>query len=235
MPVTSSGGTGGRPTPSVMYASFKVETEAGEGPALLSFQNDTKFSMSFWLSQAVFLAVPEGSTVGPQLAVSAAVEVETTTGQHKDNACVRSPIAKVLGPAELEPGLAYTMSVALDEAIGFVGTLTEAPTLPFVAVRAQVFDRTSDGFVPSRVELDTEGLRETRSLRLTTYDEGRTMYQLAGAEALITTIRFTAGNGERFVGTEPITLGGSAGYTVTVADEPVDRAGAVVALKKTTE
>ncbi|MBK8999799.1 MAG: hypothetical protein IPM35_29120 [Myxococcales bacterium] len=230
-----SGGSGGRSTPSRLYASFVPAAEPGDGPALVWFQNDTEFSMSLWLGQAAFLAIPSGQTAGPQLAASAAVEADTTTGQHKENACVRLAIAKVIGPSELAPGLAYSMSVSLDETLGFVGTLVEEPTPPFVAVRAEVHDSTSDAFTPSRLQLTLSGGRAASTVRFVTYDDGRTTYQHAGPGELTAAVTFTAGNGDRFVGSEPVTVGGVSGYTVVVDRAPVDRSSAVVPLNKTME
>lgn len=234
-PEAPLGGSGGRPDAAVLYASIVAEGKPGEGPALVSFQNDTKFVMSLWLAEAVFIAVPSGATLGPELAASAAVEAETTTGQHKDNACVQFSISKVIGPSMLEPGRSYSMSVVLDEAIGFVGTLSEGPMVPFVAVRAQVFDRTSDAFRPSRLVLDVRGARETRSVRFATYDEGHTLYQHAGSGELSAAISFVAASGKRYVGTEPVTVGGTPGFTVVVDEAPVDRAAAVVPLNAKAE
>lgn len=230
-----SGGSSGRPPPSVYYASFVAETQPGEGPALVFFKNDTKFIMSLWLAQSAFIAVPSGSTAGPKLAASAAIVADTTTGQHKENACVVFPIAKIDGPKELEPGLSYSMSIALDAALGFVGTLSEAPAVPFVAVRAEVLDRTSNAFKPSRLAFTPQGLRDTQALRFITYDKSPTPYKYAGPGKFSASISFVAGNGDSFAGSEPVTLTGRAGFTVVVDDVPVDRAAAVVPLNKANE
>ena len=83
--------------------------------------------MTLWMEQAAFVAeIPPGTTAGPMLAASAAVETDTTTGKHIENACVQfAGIAALSGPTELTPGKHYSMSIAFTEGVGFVGVLTE--------------------------------------------------------------------------------------------------------------
>lgn len=221
--------------PSVLYASFIEETDAGEAPALLAFQNDTKFIMSLWLGQAEFIAIPSGLSVGPELAASAAVETDTTTGQHKNGACVKFPIHKFDGPSVLEPGQSYSMHIALDPELGFVGALTEASPQPFVSVRAKVFDPTSDSFHPSKLHLDLLGENpEGRggSPSFTTYDENRTNYVNAGTSAFAAQLRFSAGNGKRYAAADSVEIPIAPGYTVEVGVEPRAGAVAVVTLEE---
>lgn len=219
--------------PPVLYASFVAETTAGEGPALVTFQNDTKNVMSFWLGQAEFIAVPSGWQVGPELSASAAVETDTSTGKHMPNgACVKFPMAKFVGPPVLDPGQGYFMVLALDLELGFVGTLTEAAAPPFVGLRAKVFDPSSDSFNPSRLRVELVGsgpARSTPSPLFTTYDENRTSYKYVGEGPLAAELTFSSGSGQRYAG-DPVEVSGAPGYTVVVDDESVADAAAVVTL-----
>jgi hypothetical protein len=222
--------------PSVLYASFIEETDAGEAPALVAFQNDTKFIMSLWLGQAEFIAIPSGLSVGPELAASAAVETDTTTGQHKNGACVKFPINKFDGPSVLDPGQSYSMHIALDPVLGFVGSLTEEQPRPFVGVRAKVLDPTSDAFHPSRLHLALLGNHPDGrggSPSFTTYDENRTNYVNAGTTAFTAMLTFSAGSGKRYAAAGAVEIPVAPGYTVEVDVEPRAGAAAVVALEAT--
>lgn len=220
----------GPPPIDVFYASFVPETAVGEGPASLHFHNDTEFTLSFWLGQAAFVAIPAGSKVGPELSASAAVEVDTTTGKHIENACVKFPLNKYVGPAQLEPGSHYSMAVSFDSGSGWTGTLTETSGLPFVALRAKVFDPSAYGMRFSTVGLKLEGERGGRRLSWATYDQYPTYYAFAGPGWFRGTLRFVAGDGRKYASSESIELGEAPGYTIVIDDEAIPDAALVIAL-----
>jgi len=228
--VGDAGGAGGSSVASkTMQASFVAETEAGAGPAMLTFVNDTNVLMSLWLGQAIFIAIPQGQTVGPALTVSAAVEDDTTAGEHVEGQCVQFRLKKYVGPAGLTPGKHYSMSVTYDAVNGFVGTITEIAPQPFVAVRAEIHVPITSTFDPPPVlTLNLSGQRGPTEFSV--YNANPTNYVLAGLEQFSTKLTFVDRFGTRFKSANRIKLGGAPGYTVVVADQAVEGAEAVVPL-----
>lgn len=231
--VGDAGGAGGAGGASVasktMQASFVAETEAGAGPALLTFVNDTNALMSLWLGQAIFIAIPQGQTVGPALTVSAAVEDDTTAGEHIEGQCVQFRLKKYVGPAGLTPGKHYSMSVTYDAVNGFVGTITEIAPQPFVAVRAEIHVPITSTFDPPPVlTLDLSGQRGPTEFSV--YNANPTNYVFAGLGQLSAKLAFADRHGTRFEAAGRVVLGGAPGYTVVVADQAIEGAEAVVPL-----
>ncbi len=222
----SSGGSGatvggGGSVGDDVYVSFVAETVAGEGPALLSFDNDTDLTTSLWLADAVFSGIPPQTIVGPKVAASVQVALDTTTGKHVDGACVQQKMSSYSGPEALDPGKHYVMKMTFDSVQGFAGTLTEGAEIPFVALRAKVFDPTSNAFQPSVLTLAVPKERTIDVLHWETIDENRTSYSYAGPGTFSgETIRFTSGSGVRYQSNEPYEISGAPGYSVVVAHEP---------------
>lgn len=226
----AAGGTGGAGAVAskTMHASFVAESKAGAGPALVSFVNDTNVLMSLWLGQATFIAVPQGETVGPALAASAAVEDDTTAGEHVEGQCVQFRLKKYVGPAGLTPGKHYSMNVTYDAVNGFVGTLTEVATYPFVAVRAEIHVPITSTFEPAVLTLELSGQRGLTTFSV--YNENPTQYFLAGPGAFSTPLAFVDRHGKRFTSTAPVSVSGAPGFTVVVSEDAVSGATVVVPL-----
>jgi len=224
---SASGGEGGAPI-DVFYASAFAETTVGESPALVRFQNDTKFTMTLWLEQAAFEAVPAGSLSHSLLASSAAVEFDAKTGKHIEDACVQFPLSAFSGPNQLSPGGHYTMSVALDENIGFVGVLSETSGEPFVGLRAIILDPSTNAFNPSALSLGSA--RGQVAVKWRVSDHERTAYAYAGKGTASGLLRFVSGDERKYVASEPLELTGAPGYTLVVDAQPMDDAVVVIAL-----
>lgn len=230
----SSGGTGATATddPEVMVASFVAETEAGRGPALVTFHNDTEFTQSLWVGQAAFVELLPGTVAGPELAASAAVEVDTTTGKHSSFGCVVYHLAEYTGPQLLEPGKHYSMSVKYVANLGFVGTLTGAPGDPFVAVRAEVHEsKPSNSVRPSQVALEFGGARGSVA-RWSTYDDSPTNYLHIGPTGFSGKVSFTARTGSHYQTSSTAELAATPGYTIVIAEQPVKGATATLTLER---
>ncbi len=189
--------------------------------------------MSLWLAQATFVAVPAGKTVGPDLTASGAVENDTTVGKHQSGLCIQFRLKTYVGPAVLDPGKSYSMKITFDNTNGFVGTLTEAPAIPFVALRAEIHDPTPDSFAPSILSVNLAG--ERNAARWEVYDENTTGWLYAGSEAFAATIDFVDRSGRRFASSELFDLGGFPGYTVVVDEQPITGASKIISLEEAPE
>lgn len=230
-----AGGTGGAagttaaPVPAQFVASFIAETAPGDGPAFVTFHNQTPNIQSLWLAGAEFIEVPAGTTRGPELTASATVEQDTTTGKHENDRCVAVPLKGYSGPSALSPGKHYVMAITPDGP-AYLGDLTETTGDPFVAVRVRVQDSAATPFDAARVALDLGAPGGPTQWSI--FDAEPTRYVLAGTDSVTLTVQFEGAAGGNYAGTAPVTLAGAPGYTVVIAEQQVPGATQSIVLPR---
>lgn len=227
----SSGGGGGVQSRPPLYASFVVETQVGEAPARIRFQNDSAAVLSLWVSDAFFEAVPASSASEPQLAASDDLENDSQVGIHEGDQCFTYRFKSLLGAEVLTPGHRYVLSATAHPVEGMDGLVTDEGQDPvaFIGLRARLVDPGPIGVTPTRLRVGPLGADEPHVFQ--TYDAAPTSYVLAGqGSALISTLEFSSSSGAKYAASSSLTLTGADGYTVWVDAQPVPGAAEVIEL-----
>lgn len=226
---TSAGGAGAGPATQTWKAGFLAETEPGQGPAALSFFNDSTAIMSGVVRETTFWQIAPGTTEPWQLAISADVQADATLGYH-ESFSPQAPCSflqvTVSGVSELQPGQGYLYRV-FDDGNTYGGEITEdAAPPPFVGLRAYVGSPLPAG---SKLSLTVDGSSEPVVFDL--LQSETTVYSRVDLEAAsITDLILSSPNGDQHVGQADVVLEGAPGFTIYLGFSPPDEATGLTVL-----
>lgn len=227
-PDVGAGGQGGAPEAEpALFVSFVAEGGPGAGPAMLRMFNDTEaqiLSLTLPTGEAFAFYLIEGQAVSEYALVASDDMVEDSIlSLHTLDTCIRRPLSAVYGPTSLEPGRAYGIHISLED--GYIATIEEeAMPEPYVGLRALIDDpaKATQVGAESTVYLSTpEGELAFEDV----YSELPAPFSKHEIGKLaLDRIRFVDLAGIEHVAEGPFNLSGFFGYTIYVAETPVEGA-----------